>query len=306
MNKLTPYILLIVATLFWGGNFVMGKGFSQTIPPFTLAFFRWLIAFLFLLPFGYKQLVSAKQLWKQDFWIILAMAFTGIASFNTLVYIAVHYTSSINAALINAPTPAMIMFLSFLFLKEKLSISHYFGIIISIFGVLWIISHGSIETIQSFNFNKGEMIMLIAIFMWAVYSVLVKKFGSRYPMYGLFLIKMIIGMIILAPFSLYEFMTNVPMVWNTRSFIGLIYLGIAASVLAFLAWNKAVAELGPGKASPFLNLIPVFATFFAVIFLGEKLDKSQMIGGLVVILGVCITTGIFKPIQKPKQNKLSY
>lgn len=305
MYKQKSYLLLVVATLFWGGNFVMGKGFSSSIPPFTLAFLRWIIAFLFLLPFGYKELITAKQIWKTDFGIIFAMAFTGIASFNTLVYIAVHYTSSINAALINAPTPAMIMLLSFLFLKEKLSMSHYIGIIISILGVLWIISRGSITAVLSLSFNKGEMIMLIAVFMWAVYSVLVKKYGSRYPIYGLFLIKMIVGIIILAPFSLYEFITNVPMKWDLSSLIGLIYLGIAASVLAFLAWNKAVAELGPGRAAPFLNLIPVFATFFAVIFLGEKLDGAQIIGGFIVIFGVLITTGVFKPIRSTQQKKLN-
>lgn len=300
MQKKLPYIFLIFATMFWGGNFVMGRGFTEVLPPFTLALVRWIIAFLCILPFAWKEIVSNKNLWKKEFKTIFFISLTGIACFNTLVYIAVHYTTSINAALVNAPTPVFIMLLSFLFLKQKLIGRQVVGIVFSIIGVIWIISRGSLETLISFSVNIGELWMLLAVLIWSVYSILIKKHAHKFPMYGFFALTILIGTFQLLPFAAYEWITDVPMVWNSNTFFGLLYLGVFASVVAFLFWNKAVEDIGPSAASPFLNLIPVFSSFFAIIFLGEKLQMSQVVGGIIVISGVLITTGV---LRLPKNKK---
>lgn len=290
MNRITAFILLVTATALWGGNFVIGRGFVDTLPPFALALFRWIVAFFVLLPFGWKELKNNRSLWKEHRIAIFFMALTGIAMFNTLVYIAVHYTTSINASLINSSTPIMIMILSFLFLREKLSWQQISGIILSLIGVLWIISRGDLSTIISFSFNKGELWMLLAVATWAIYSILVKKYGGIFPQYGSFLLTIIIGIILLIPFAGYEYMGSATYTFNWFSILGVLYIGIFASIVAFLCWNKAVIHIGPGKAAPFLNLIPVFATIFAILFLHEKLILAQVVGGTLVILGVILSS----------------
>lgn len=293
MNWKSPYILLVIAALLWGGNFVIGRGFADTMPPFTLAFNRWIVAFLFFFPFAKNELVANIPLWKKEWKTLFWMSLTGIVGFNTLLYIAVHYTTSINAALINAPTPALIALLSFIFLKEKVHIRHILGIVFSIIGVTWIVSRGSLEALLSFSINKGELWMLVAITSWSIYSVIVKKNTGKLPAAGSFLVTIIIGIVILAPFAVYEWVVAKPMTITFTSILGFLYIGIFASIVAFLSWNKAVADLGPGKASPFLNLIPVFASIFAITFIGESLTSAQLIGGAITIFGVLITTGVF-------------
>ncbi|WP_034725934.1 DMT family transporter [Calidifontibacillus oryziterrae] len=303
MNWKSPYFLLVIATMFWGGNFVIGKGFANIVPPFTLAFLRWFFAFLFLFPFAKRELINYKHLWKKEWKTLFWMALTGVAGFNTLVYIAVHYTTSINASLVNAPTPVLIMLLSFLFLKEKMQIRHFIGIIFSVIGVSWIVSRGSLEALLSFTINKGELLMLLAVTMWSVYSVIVKKNAHKFPASGVFLVTILIGIIILTPFTIYEWAVAKPMTFTFKGFIGFLYLGACASVISFICWNKAVTEIGPGKASPFLNLIPVFASIFAIIFLGETLTSAQLIGGVITITGVLITTGVlFKKTAKMQHS----
>lgn len=290
MNRLTVLFLLVTATALWGGNFVIGRSFVNTLPPFALALFRWIVAFFTLLPFGLKELKNNRKIWKEHRIALLFMALTGIAMFNTLVYIAVHYTTSINASLINSSTPIMIMILSVIFLREKLSWKQGIGIILSLIGVLFIISRGEWSQILSLTFNKGEMWMLLAVTTWAIYSILVKKFGGIFPQYGSFLYTIIVGIIMLIPFASYEYIKGATYIWNLHSVLGILYVGIFASIVAFLCWNKAVIHIGPGKAAPFLNLIPVFATVFAILFLNEQLMLTQVIGGALVIVGVFISS----------------
>ncbi|WP_102347540.1 DMT family transporter [Bacillus sp. Marseille-P3661] len=303
MNWKSPYILLIIATMFWGGNFVIGKGFSETMPPFTLALIRWIFAFIFLYPFARKEFIQNKELWKREWKIIFWMSLTGVAGFNTLVYIAVHYTTSINAILVNSSTPAIIILLSFLFLKEGLQVRHFIGIAVSIIGVLWIVSRGSLETLLSLSINKGEIWMIIAVIIWSIYSIIVKKHNHKFPASGVFLVTILMAIVILLPFSAYEWLTNTSMYFSISGFAGFMYLGGCASVIAFICWNKAVVDLGPGIASPFLNLLPVFGSVFAIAFLGEELTSAQLIGGTIAITGVLITTGLF--FKKPLSSRVN-
>lgn len=302
---MNPYILLVIATMFWGGNFVIGRGFSEVMSPFTLSLFRWIIAFVCLLPFGWKQLINNSSLWKKEWKPILLMSLTGITGFNTLVYIGLHYTTSINATLVNATAPAFITLLSFFLLRERLALPHYIGMSLSIFGVFWIISRGSIEAVLSLSFNRGELWIIVAVISWALYSILVKKHAYKFPGYGLFQLKILLGIIVLFPFGVYEWIFVQPVQITFKTGIGLLYLGLCASIISFICWNKAVAELGPGKASPFLNLIPLFASVSAILFLDEKLYTSQMIGAFFILVGVFITTGVFKIKIPRKKQKAS-
>lgn len=288
--KFPPHILLVLATLLWGGNFVIGRAVTGEIPPFTLAFLRWCLAFAVFYPIVHKQVKCDWPKFKKHWPIVLVLAFTGVASFNTLVYIGVYHTTSINASLMNSLTPIFIYILSFIFLKIRVSKYQITGTIISLIGVIFILSGGKIENLLNFTFNIGDLIVIVAVICWSVYSLLVKQYSDRLPGFSTFLVCIAVGAIMLFPFAVYEWATlSSPIIWSGKTVGAIFFVGILASIVAFLSWNTGVVKIGANRASIFLNFIPVFATVFATIFLGEQLQLAQVIGGLAVIGGVLLT-----------------
>ena len=287
-HQLKATILLLLTTLFWGGNFVIGKIVVQTIPPFIMAFIRWGIALIFLLPLFYKEGLPAKALIMKYWREILVMAFSGIFAFNTLVYFAVSYTTSVNAALVNALSPVVILILSTIFIKEKLGWFQGIGGAISFLGVLTVISRGDIAVLLHWNFNLGDLLMIIAVILWGIYSILMKKVTAEISSIQVTTISAFVGWLILIPFALMEYIQVKPLVFTATNTLGLLYIGIFASFLAFLWWNKGVIQLGAGKAAVFLNLIPLFAALLSYLFLKESLVLTQVIGGILIISGVML------------------
>ena len=284
-----PQVLLILATILWGGNFVIGRSVTGEIPPITLAFLRWCLAFIVFLPIVYKQVKRDLPIFRENWKIILVLGFTGVATYNTLVYIGVYYTTSINASLMNSLTSILIYILSFIFLKVTVSKNQVIGTIISILGVLFILSRGELSNILSLTFNKGDLIVLIAVLSWIVYTLLVNKYSSVLPGFSTFLVSIAVGAVILFPISMIELATTTtPVTWSGHTIFAILYVGIFASIVAFLSWNRGVVKIGANRASIYLNFIPVFATIFATVFLGEQLQLAQIIGGLAVIGGVIL------------------
>ncbi len=288
-KKQKAYIILLFTTAFWGGNFVFGKVVVATIPPFIMSFTRWTIALSLLIPLLYKIGWPEYKQIRGYLKYIFIMAITGVFGFNTLVYFSVKYTTSVNAALVNSLSPVAIVILSSIFLTEKLSFKQFIGIFISFTGVLVVISQGNFQTFQELHFNIGDLLMMIAVLLWAIYSIFMKKLTVHLKSITITTISAIFGWLLLAPFALWEIFHTSSIKFSGTSVAGLIYIGVFASVLAFLGWNEGVIHLGPGKSSVFLNLIPVFAAIFSFIFLQEKLLMHQIIGGIVVISGVLIT-----------------
>lgn len=291
MKRIPPHALLILATILWGGNFVIGRAVADDIPPIILSYFRWIIALIFFLPIAWKSFKNDWQQIRKHWIIVVVLGLTGIATFNTLVYIALHYTTAINASLMNSTTPIVIFLLSVLFIKEKLTKKQIIGALLSLVGVLFIISRGSLTLITSFSFNSGDLIMLFAVLCWSVYSLLVKQFSTKLPGNSTFLTSIIVGIIALTPFFLFEWsMEYTAINWSITTVLAILYIGIFASIVAFLSWNEGVVRLGASKAGIFLNFIPLFATIFAVIFIGETLQLSQLFGAIFVITGVYLAT----------------
>ncbi|MEI4769057.1 DMT family transporter [Psychrobacillus sp. FJAT-51614] len=291
MNNVPPVALLIIATLLWGGNFVYGRTVADQIPPFTFAFIRWCVAFIIFLPIVWMPL---KKEWKQikRYWqIVLAMSFTGIVGFTAFLYLALHYTTSINASLVNTSTPILIYIISFVFLKERLNKNQLFGTFISLIGLLFIISKGSFQSFLELSFNRGDLLVVTAVICWSIYSILVKQYSQRLPVHSTFQVTILMGIIILFPFFLYEtWNPTINVIWTAKSISAIFYTGIFASIVAFLSWNTGVVKIGANKAGIYLNLIPVFATVFAVLFIGESIQLFQVIGGIFTILGVYLTS----------------
>ncbi|NOV02041.1 DMT family transporter [Paenibacillus planticolens] len=298
MIRRSPYILLLLATCIWGGNFVAGKALVLHIPPVTLAALRWGIAFLCLLPFYGRQTWRLRAQFLRHWKTLLFLSATGVAGFNTLTYIAVQYTGSINASLMNSATPIIVVVLTWLVMREKFAWTALPGILISMAGVSWIISRGSLSALLHLSFNKGDLFMLIAVLCWGLYSVGMKKAGGRFPSSPLLLAQIAFALLMLIPLSLIEVAVKSPQIaWNSGLLSGLIYIGLFASIVAFLSWNRAIAMAGPQRCAGFLNFIPMFSAIFATAFTGESLQLYHLIGAVWIVTGVYLTNYAMKKRQ---------
>lgn len=283
------YLFLLLVMVIFSSNILVGKEINE-LPPFTIAFFRYLVAFLVILPIGLRSFNANKQIWKKEWKAILGLALTGIAFFNVMVYASLQYTTASNVAIIEATTPVFTIALALLFLREdNLAIYQWIGVAVSLMGAIWVITKGSLELLLTLNFNTGDLIMIGAVIVWAIYSILLKKHNKKFPVYGGLLVMFAIAVVSLFPFALWEWMSSSPTV-SGNQVISLIYLGIFPSVIALILWNKAVEELGPSRSSIFLNFLPVFTMVGAALFLGEQIQLAQIIGAMFVIGGVFLTT----------------
>lgn len=292
--------LAILATLVWSGNFIVARGVNTQIGPVSLAFYRWLCATVIIAPFAWKKMVAEKEQvkanWKYLFWVSV----TGIAIFNTLVYLAGHFTTAINLALIGTTSsPIFATLMAALFLKEKVNGFRILGMTICIAGIILLISKGSLQTLAGFHFSKGDLLILSGALFFAIYNILVKKkSGVLSPINFLFVI-FAMGTVLLLPAFIIELFVYTPAKWSP-SLVGIIlYLGAGTSVIAFRLWNVALHSLGAARTVLYGNLIPIFSTLEAVLILGEKISGIQIISGALVITGLVIAN-----LRRRTQSKL--
>ncbi|MDB5276543.1 MAG: family transporter [Ferruginibacter sp.] len=288
-NFYTGVLLAVLTTLIWSGNYVIARGISTEVPPVGLAFYRWGLASLCIAPIAFKKFNQEKHIIFQHKQYLLWTALTGVSIFNTFIYLAGHYTSAINLALIGTTSsPVFITLMAAFFLKEKVSKLRMTGMIICITGILFLISHGSLAALSHFKFGKGDVLILISAFTFAIYNILVrKKPAGISPMVFLFAI-FTVGTLCLLPFYIFETVHQPPVKWNAHILLIILYLGIGNSIIAFFCWNASIQKLGASGTALFGNLIPIFSTIEAVLFLGEAFSTIHLISGLLVIGGLVI------------------
>lgn len=281
--------LAVLATFIWSGNFIVAKAVYAEIPPIALNFYRWLLAAIILLPFAIKKLLkdwhAIKKSWHYLFWVSLM----GVSLFNSFVYIGAHYTTAINLALIGTTTsPVMSVLFARIFLKEKIGILKMLGMLLCIAGVLYLLSRGDIENLLTLRFGKGDLWMLLAAFCFAIYNTLVKKKPSSISPHSFLLFIFWWGTFLILPFYLWEAGQYPAVVWNRNLVLSVLYLGLGASVICFLIWNKAIAYLGAGRTALFGNLIPVFSSIGSFLLLHEKITFVHLGSFLFVVTGLAI------------------
>lgn len=290
------FLLAIIATLLWSGNFIIARKVSHAISPISLAFFRWTCASLVLLPFAYKQVIAEWSPLKANWRILTWIALTGIALFNTFVYVAGHNTTAINMALIGTTSsPIFATAMAVIFLKERLGFYRIIGMIICILGIVLLISKGSCEILFSFKFSSGDTWILAGAFAFAVYNILVRKKPVNISALSFLLIIFVLGSLMLFPFFIIEQLTvKTSTDWSPALLGSILYLGIGTSVLAFWCWNLAISKLGAGRTVLFGNLIPIFSTLEAILILGETVTPIHFYSGILVISGLVIANITFK------------
>jgi len=287
----TAYIFLILTTLFWSGNFIVGKAASLfEIPPFTLNFYRWTFAWLILAPFTLNEIVAKKNYILENIKLIIILGITSITIFNSIVYYSLNFTQVISGVLMISTIPVMIIIFCWLFKIEETNIYQILGVIFSLSGVVVIITKANFNILVNLNFNKGDLWMVVAMFSWAMYSALLRK--KKLEISQLSLLQTIIsaGLIFLLPAYLIELALGYKASINLPFVLTLTYVVLFPGLASFIFWIKGIAMIGSNRAGIFLHLMPIFSTIMAILIFKEKFMFFHLVGAALIITGIVLSS----------------
>ena len=287
-----PYILLSITALCWAGNAIVGRLAAGHIPPVTLAFLRWWLAFLIILPFAWQHLKRDWPAIRGCLGTMIFLSLTGIAAFNTLQYWALEHTQALNTLLLQSAAPLFVAGWSLVLFGIRLRLAQSVGILVSLTGVLVILLHGDLTAITAIDFNKGDLIFTVALLIFGLYSAMMLK---RPPIHDLSFVAFTFGCgsACLIPALILELLWRPVMELNTSNLLSLLYVAIFPSTIAYLGFNRGVRLIGANRAAPFFHVVPVFGSVMAIVFLGERPQVFHFIGFALVL------TGVFVASRKP-------
>lgn len=284
-----PYLLLTLTALSWSGNMVVGRAIRGDIPPLTLAFWRWAIAFLLVLPLALPHLREQWPLLRKGWKPLVILGLLGVGGYNTFAYLALQHTSATNATLLNSFIPVATIAISWAFLGKHLRRPEAIGVVISLCGALTIVSRGDLAVLAHLNLNLGDVWMLVAVLDWAIYTVLLaRRPAGVHPMLML-AATIAVGLFALTPAYAWELAQGRHINVHFGSLAALAYVGILPSFVGYIFYNKGVAEVGPNKASLFIHLMPVFGTLLSFLFLGEIPLWYHYLGIGLIFSGIWLT-----------------
>ena len=283
-------IYLFFTTLFWAGNFIVGKTASlNEIPPISLNFYRWLIAWFILLPFTYKELIEKKEYIIKNIGIFIILGITAVSIFNSALFYSLKFTQVITGVLMISVVPVMIIFFSALLKIEKTNIFQIFGVALSLTGVVLIITKADIEILKKLDFNRGDLTMLIAMFSWSIYSALLKK--KKYELSQITLLQVVIGfgVIILIPFYFIDINIGNEIKFDIPFFLILTYVVLFPGLISFFLWIKGVGLIGANRAGVYLHLMPILGAIMAMMIFDEKILFYHFVGAIFIIAGIVLS-----------------
>jgi len=293
-----PYLLLTLTVLFWSGNFVLGRGVNEIIPPISLAFWRWVGAFMVLLPFAIKPVIRDwKTIWKHMA-IMTVLAVLSVTIFNTFIYLALQSTPVANTVLVNAMTPVFIVFFSWIGFQDRIKPIQGIGVALSLSGLLWMLSRGDLAALLGTRFSAGDLWTLAAATSWALYTVLLRKRPPGLHPVAFLATTMGIGILFLIPPYMLEIRTGARFDLTTTTHSSIVYVAVFPSVLSFLFWNWSVGIVGATKAGIFVYLMPVFSIALAYGFLDEVLHAYHIFGIILIFSGIYLTTAARFPFSR--------
>ena len=284
------YLFLTLAALFWSGNFIVGKAASTyEIPPFSLNFYRWFFAFLILFPFTYKEVINKKDYVFENLGLFIILGITSITIFNSIVYYSLYYTQVISGILMISTIPVWILFFASFLKIEKTNLFQILGVILSLTGVLFIVTKADIQLIKELEFNKGDLSMVIGMLSWAIYSALLRK--QTHPISQLALLEIIIicGFIFLVPIYFIEMSFGNKIVLGLPFILTLGYVVLFPGIFAFLFWIKGIDIIGANRSGVFLHLMTIFGALMAIVILGEKFMFYHFLGAIFIIAGITLS-----------------
>lgn len=286
----SPYFLVGLAMFLSASNLIVGRAVVDHIPPIALCFWRWTIAFLFLLPFAWPALRTQCRTLLNEWKLLTLLSFFGITGFFVIVYTALQWTTAINASLINATVPVVIVVIAWLMFRDRVTYRQILGIALTLVGVAIIVLRGDLRLLGNLDFAWGDPMMLFATFFWAFYSVLLKRLPKDLNTTAVLTVVIALGLPMLLPLYGLEMATGKSMILDGVTIAALLYIGIFAAAIGYLCWNYGVAKLGPNRTGVLFNLVPVFALFQAMLFLGENLYGYHYLGIPFVFYGIWLAS----------------
>lgn len=282
-----PYLLLALSSLFWAGNTIVGRAAVDLVAPATLTCVRWTIAFLVLLPFAWSHLWRDRAAIRRHLLAITSLALIGSAGYNIVAYLALHYTTAINSLLLQSVTPLFVALWTFALFRERLTPVQAVGIATSMSGAAVIICRGDIGVLARLAFNVGDIMILVALVFYSLYTALVRVRPAMHPLSFLGATIAASALLMVVPTGIELAHGLVPAI-NTATLAAFAYVGIFPSVLAYFCLNRGIELIGANRAAPFIHLMPVFGSVLAILFLGERPQLFHAAGYALVLTGVVL------------------
>ncbi len=291
LHKLLPYLLLTLSSLFWAGNWVTGRALREAFGPVAISFWRWAIAVVIVLPFVWRELHAQRHLIRRHWRLLAVLALSSVVFFNTFVYVGLRTTQAINAVLLNSCIPLFILLAAWCMDGQRATSRQLLGMALSFLGILTIVTRGEWQRLADLGFHEGDLWILVAMPIWAFYSVLLKRKPAELSGLPLVAVFSGIGVLVLAPAYVLEMLYWVPpVVPSWEAVAGVAYIGVFASVAAFVCWNTGVAAVGANIAGFTVHLLPLFGTLLAILFLGEAPQPFHALGFAGILAGVVLAT----------------
>ncbi|HET9339316.1 MAG TPA: DMT family transporter [Casimicrobiaceae bacterium] len=286
----SPYLLLALAPLFWACNWIVGRWLYHDIPPMGMTFFRWFFASAILAPFAWRHLRRDWPVVRRHWRAMLGLGAIGIGTHNALAYLGLNFTTATNGVILNSFIPVMIVTIAWVFLRERLRASQIAGVAISLAGVLAILSQGSLAQLLAFRLNVGDLFVILSMAMWSVYTIALRwRPEGLHPLSFLFVLA-VVGDACVLPLWLGEMALGHFIAWTPAALAAMASVALFSSVLAYIFWNRGVAEVGASVAGLFVHLMPVYGVVLAWVFLGERLAPFHVAGIVLILAGIALTS----------------
>lgn len=291
-----PYLLLTLAACFWGGNYVVGHLLVTLVDPILLSSARWIFTAVLLVALYHRQIRGQWNSMQRSFHIITFLALFGQVLFPLTLYIGLQYTSSLNAAIYLSTTPALVLLINKTIFKEKITAQNIAGVIISSFGVVWLVMQGDLWHLDTLkHLNRGDLWTMGSAASWAVYCAFLRLKPREVGGNAFVAISATIGAVVLLPILIFSMAKNgiPPLAEFSHSglVVGLLYLIIFPSWLSYLLWNKGIQAIGATRGEVFSHFIPLSGGLFSVMFISEPLHLYHLVSALLIICGIALCSG---------------
>lgn len=278
------YALPMIAVLIWSLNITVTRYVAEFISPISISFYRWLIAFVLMSPFVLLSVWKYRTEIRQHAWQFALLGACGMVFYQGLAYSAAHYTTATNMGIINAFTPIFTIFISMFILKEMPTRYAVIGGILSFLGLLYVMSQGNLQSLMHLAGHWGDLLMILAVFLYAFYGVFLKKWQIQMPLLTSLYVQIAFALLFHLPFV---FVLGLDVI-NSQNVGSVLYAGVFPSIVAPLVWMMAVQYIGPNRTSIFMNVMPIATALIAYFWLNEAWTIYHTIGGVIILLGIAL------------------
>tara|TARA_B100000579_G_scaffold97642_1_gene77431 strand:- start:118 stop:1023 length:906 start_codon:yes stop_codon:yes gene_type:complete len=291
-NSYFPYLLLFIQPIFMATNIIVARGGVEYVPPVSLAFWRWLTVFLILLPFFYGEILSNKKFINKEFWKLFFLGSMGCGVCGAFPFIAGMSTTMANMGIIYTSSPVFIIILSVMFFKDKINSSRILGLVLCLIGVLAIISKGNLDLLINFKFTSGDLWMIGAAMGWAIYSIYLLNWKSKFSLMARFTLIAMFGAISLFPFYILEEVFYFNTSFNDNFIFWVLFAAISPGIIAFTLYTKVQKYLGASLTGFTLYIFSIYSAIYGIILFDEALLNFHYFGAAFVFAGVYLARKI--------------